>query len=639
MRAALLSTLLLLLAALPPAAHTQPAGDLAGHWAEDRVALLVQRGIVASSADQQFRPDHPVTRAEFVRWLVAASGIPVRPALSAPFIDVPPYYPAAAHIETALSQGWLPRLPLFQPESPQLRGDAVATAVRAVGYTPEAGLLAAHPLPFDDISALAEQQRGSIAVALLTEPALLSEPPRPSFGAGNPMTRAEAASLAAGVLLAGENGVLLQASVPIAPGAELRVEKRGVLRVAALWRVQIAAFVGEENARRLAGQIRERGIPAVIELEDGLYKVRVGSFASPGEAERMRAQLAAEGFMTWLVQSLPAFEALPGPSRTSALLVDLASGLRLLPAAGDGVRMRRQRPTDLARRTGALAAVNGDFFSAGGDPLGCLVIEGEVLSEPDPQRTCAGITADGALVFDRVQSDLTVSAAGATRPISGINRERRADDLIMYRPMFDESTRTNAFGVEAVVVAGVVTAVADLRGNTSIPRDGLVLSGHGRARQWILQTLRPGTLLSVQTRLLPAAGDVRWHQIRHAVGGGPRLLSGGQFAAMQFTGFEGFAGTLTDRRHPRSAIGMLADGRVIVLVTDGRRPWHGLGMTLLELAAELRRLGAVEAMNLDGGGSSVLVAGGRIVSVPSEESGERPVADAWVVLPALQSSR
>jgi exopolysaccharide biosynthesis protein len=166
-----------------------------------------------------------------------------------------------------------------------------------------------------------------------------------------------------------------------------------------------------------------------------------------------------------------------------------------------------------------------------------------------------------------------------------------------------------------------------------------VLSGHGRARQWILQTLRPGMTVTVQSRMVPASGDVRWDQIRQAVGGGPRLLINGQFAAAQFTGLEGFAGSLTDRRHPRTAIGVLGDGRVVVLVADGRRPSHSLGMTLLELAAELRRLGAVEAMNLDGGGSSVLVAGGRVVTVPSEETGERAVADALVVLPAPQSSR
>jgi cell division septation protein DedD len=637
MRVALLAVLVVV-AAAPPAARSQSVTDIAGHWAEERVTLLAQRGIIVTP-DQRFRPDDPVTRADFVRWLVGASGLTVRPALTAPFIDVPPYHPAAAHIETALSQGWLTRAPLFNPDGPQLRGDAVATAVRTLGYAPEAVILAGQSLPYDDTAALPGALQGAIAVARTAEPALLREPPRASFSAETAMTRAEAASLAAGVLLAGEAGITLRASVPVGPGAELRVEKRGVLRVSALWRVQIAAFVAEENARRLAAQIRERGLPAVVELEDGLYKVRVGSFASPGEADPVRTRLATEGFVTWLVQSLPSFEALPGPSRTTALIVDRSTGLRLVPAAGDGIRMRRQRPSELAQRTGAIAAINGNFFADTGDPLGCLVIEGEMVSEPDPQRTCAGITVDGTLIFDRVRGDLAAVAPDGTRPISGVNRERRADELVLYRPIFDVSTRTNAFGAEATVANGVVTAVADLRGSTPIPRDGFVLSGHGRARQWILQTLRPGMTLTVRTRLVSPAGDPRWDQIRQAIGGGPRLLSDGQFAAPSFTGLEGFTDTLTGRRHPRSAIGMLSDGRIILLVVDGRRPSHSLGMTMLELAAELRQFGAVDAMNLDGGGSSVLVAGGRIVTVPSEETGERAVADALLVMPAVQSSR
>jgi len=639
MRAALLIVILIVAAARPPGARAQPFGDLAGHWAEERIMLLLQRGIIPPSGGPAFRPDDPVTRAEFIRWLVAASGVAPRPVLAAPFIDVPPYHPAAAQIETALAQGWLARTPLFHPDAPQPRGEAVTTAVRALGYTPESVLLAGSPLPYDDTAALPAPLQGALAVALLTDPPLLRESARTSFNGGTGMSRAEGASLAAGILLAGERGVKLLASMPVGTGVELRIEKRGVLRVAALWRVQIAAFVAEANAQRLAGQIRERGMPAVIEVEDGLYKVRVGSFVTPGEAEQTRAQLAAEGFTTWLVQSLPSFEALPGPFRATALIVDPASGARLRPAAGDGVRLQRQRPSEMARRAGALAAVNGGFFSPTGDPLGCLIIDGEILSEPDPRRTCAGIAADGSLLFDRVQGELAAAVVDGSRPISGVNRERRADELILYRPAFGESTRTNAFGVEAVVAGGVVTAMADLRGNTPIPPDGFVLSGHGRARLWILQSLRVGTAVTVETALVASGGDPRWDQIRDAIGGGPRLLAGGQFAAAQFTGFEGFAVTLTDRRHPRTAVGVLGDGRIVLFVADGRRPSHSLGMTLLELAAELRGLGAVEAMNLDGGGSSVLVAGGRVVTVPSEETGERAVPDALLVLPAPQTSR
>lgn len=629
MRVVLCAVLLVVLA-LPPLAHAQAPADTAGHWAEDRITLLVRRGIAALLPDQTFRPDEPLARAEFVRWLVAAAGLPLRPVITSSFVDVPAYHPAAPHIEAAVAQGLLPRVPAFLPELPVTRLDAVMMAVRAIGQTFEASVLAGQPAPFDDAAALPDAQRGSIAVALRTEPALLHEPEAVLFRPQEPMTRGEAASLVGGVLAGAEGGLVLRAAIPVAAGVTVMIERRGVLRTPAVWRVQVGAFTTEVNARRLAARMRERGFPVVVELQDGFYKVRVGSFTSALDAQLLKEQLGREGHATWVVQTLPSFEGLAGPAREAALIVDPAAGLRLVPAIGDGGRMRRQRTSEIARRTGALAATNGGFFSPAGSPLGCLMIAGEVVSEPDPQRSCAGIAADGSVIVDRIRGDLQVLAGDRTGRIDGVNRERRAEELILYRPVFDASTRTNAFGAEAVVVHGIVTAVADLRGNTPIPRDGVVLSGHGRARQWILQTLRPGMAVAVQTALLPASGDPRWQAIVHAVGGGPRLLRGGAVA----TGGEGFPSTFTDRRHPRTAIGVLPDGRIVLLVVDGRQPTHSLGMTIVELAIALRRLGAVEAMNLDGGGSSTLVVGGRLLNLPSEETGERPVADALLVIPA-----
>jgi len=624
-----LVALLLLAVWTPAAAHAQPPSDAGGHWAAERIALLVRRGIAQLSGDQTFRPEELITRAELLRWVITASGLPVRGGPLSSFVDVPPYHPAAPFIEAALAQGIIARTPTFLPEAPVTRLDAVIIAVRTIGYASEAAALALQPLPFEDTAGLSEVQRGAIAAAMQVDPLLLTEPAAATFRPAEAMTRGEAASLAAGVLLAVENGVRLRASIPVAPGLSLVVEKRGVLRVQAFWRVQVGAFTSEGNAQRLALRMRERGLPVVVDFQDGLYKVRAGSFTSAVEAQVLKERLGREGYATWVVQTLPSFEGLAGPSREAALMIDPASGVRLVPAVGDGGRMRRQRVSEIARRTGALAAINGGFFSTSGDPLGCLLIAGEWVSEPDVQRSCAGITADGAVIFDRLHADFTVITGEAAARVDGLNRERRADELVLYRPVYDASTRTNAFGAEAVVSNGVVVSVVDQRGNSPIPRDGFVLSGHGRARQWILRALAPGVPVLIQTVLVPRSADPRWQQVVHAVGGGPRLLSGGEWVPP-----EDFPATITDRRHPRTAIGVSADGRVVLVVVDGRQPTHSLGMTLPELAIALRRLGAVEAMNLDGGGSSTIVVGDRVVNQPSDETGERPVADALVVLPA-----
>jgi len=615
-------------AGMPPA-FAQPPGDVAGHWAEERIALLVRRGIVHLAGDRSFRPDEPISRGEFVRWVITAAGLPVRPSALSSFLDVPPYHPAAPFLEAAAAQGIIPRTPAFFPDAPVMRLDAVTIAVRTIGYAPEAAALALQPLPFADSAALPEAQRGAVAAAMQMEPPLLVEPATGTFRPREPMTRAEAASLAAGALLGVEHGARLRGTIPVAPGVQLVVEKRGILRLQVLWRVQVGAFTGEGNALRLAARMRERGLPVVVDFQDGFYKVRAGNFTSAVDAQALKERLGREGYATWVVQTLPSFEGVAGPSRQAALILDLASGVRLVPAVGDGGRMRRQRVSEMARRTGALAATNGGYFSAGGDPLGCLMIDGEWVSEPDGQRSCAGITAEGTVLFDRLHAEFMAVTGETSAPIDGVNRERRANELILYRPIYDASTRTNAFGAEAAVSNGVVVSVSDQRGDSPIPRDGFVLSGHGRARQWILRALAPGTPVVVQTVLVPRSADPRWQQIVHAIGGGPRLLSGGEW-----TPPEDFPAMLTDRRHPRTAMGVLADGRLLLLVVDGRQPTHSLGMTLPELAMELRRLGAVEAMNLDGGGSSTMVVGHRVVNQPSDETGERPVADALLVFPA-----
>ena len=94
---------------------------------------------------------------------------------------------------------------------------------------------------------------------------------------------------------------------------------------------------------------------------------------------------------------------------------------------------------------------------------------------------------------------------------------------------------------------------------------------------------------------------------------------------------EGFAPDFGRGRHPRTALGVRADGRIVLAVVDGRQPKISVGMTIPELSALMAEWGCREAINLDGGGSATMVAGGRIVNHPSDAAGERPVSDALLV--------
>lgn len=84
-------------------------------------------------------------------------------------------------------------------------------------------------------------------------------------------------------------------------------------------------------------------------------------------------------------------------------------------------------------------------------------------------------------------------------------------------------------------------------------------------------------------------------------------------------------------RHPRTAVAKLKDGKFLMIAVDGRQPGVSVGMNLQELAEYLLSLGAVDAMNLDGGGSTTMFLDGKVVNQPSDPNGERKVGDALIV--------
>jgi exopolysaccharide biosynthesis protein len=113
------------------------------------------------------------------------------------------------------------------------------------------------------------------------------------------------------------------------------------------------------------------------------------------------------------------------------------------------------------------------------------------------------------------------------------------------------------------------------------------------------------------------------------IGGFPELLDGGvRVGDLEVEARPSFAAS----RHPRTAVGYDADRRRLwLVVVDGRQGDISTGMTLPELTSLLERLGVDEALNLDGGGSATMVLGRRLFSRPSDDRGERPVANALVL--------
>ena len=123
----------------------------------------------------------------------------------------------------------------------------------------------------------------------------------------------------------------------------------------------------------------------------------------------------------------------------------------------------------------------------------------------------------------------------------------------------------------------------------------------------------------------------KWWKMRTAVGGGPVLIHDGK---IRITAREEqlFPDTRSDgERNPRTAMGYTRDGRLIILLVQGRTPGVAAGASLQQEAQLLLQLGCYEALNLDGGGSSCLLVNGKETIHPSDREGQRPVPAVFLI--------
>ena len=119
-------------------------------------------------------------------------------------------------------------------------------------------------------------------------------------------------------------------------------------------------------------------------------------------------------------------------------------------------------------------------------------------------------------------------------------------------------------------------------------------------------------------------------KVQTAVGGGPVLLQDGKISIANNEELK-FAGKAINDKHPRTAMGYTANGELIVLVVEGRFPGKAEGLTLTQTALLLQQIGCVEALNLDGGGSSCMLINGKETIRPSDKEGQRAVPGVFMI--------
>jgi hypothetical protein len=304
---------------------------------------------------------------------------------------------------------------------------------------------------------------------------------------------------------------------------------------------------------------------------------------------------------------------------------------------------RLERTSSMCARVGCAIAVNGDFFSsATGDATGGVVSTAELLRSPnlrhhqlmippDEGRPSAGrLSWKGSLVPTDLRSLF----------LDGVNVSRNANAIVLYTPSFGHSTRTNRHGNELVLrvvrPAGPIrlgqTSLVRLeslrmaRGDAVIPRDGAVLSGHGRGEKTLSalwSRVKAGKAAPEALLRVEAASDVR-----ESVGGTPILVRGGK------RWFADAARSFVRGRHPRTIVGWNSAGEIFLVAIDGRQRGYSEGMTLAEAADFMIRLGATDAINLDGGGSTTFVERGAVANRPSDRAVRRGGSTAIVHVPS-----
>lgn len=130
-------------------------------------------------------------------------------------------------------------------------------------------------------------------------------------------------------------------------------------------------------------------------------------------------------------------------------------------------------------------------------------------------------------------------------------------------------------------------------------------------------------------RLDGKLGSFKKWKMQTAVGGGPVLVQNGEITITNNEELK-FSGKAINDKHPRTAMGYTNDGKLIILVVEGRNKFAA-GATLTQEAQILKDLGCIEALNLDGGGSSCLVVNGKETIKVSDATGQRPVPAVFII--------
>ena len=300
-----------------------------------------------------------------------------------------------------------------------------------------------------------------------------------------------------------------------------------------------------------------------------------------------------------------------------------------------------------------LVAINGGFGVLGdmkgyGGVLENLHIQaGELMTQPaSDKEACFGVTSDSDFLIGPVEMEAAVTVGTYRFPLECIN-QRFLDGCqsILYTPRMGGSTHTNRRRTYEIILTGLQLPITGKYesefivnqfgkgGNNPIPENGAVISFRSRIDEDLQTQLSEGKRGKIEIELKPAI----WNRTVQAIGGRIQLVKNGRVNEMIEKHHHAQKKHTPGKRQrdlalsyePRTALGY-NEQKLILVVVDGRRSGYSTGLSLYRLASLLIRLGATEAINLDGGSSSTFVVDGKVVNRPSGQ-GERDVLNAVLI--------
>ena len=263
----------------------------------------------------------------------------------------------------------------------------------------------------------------------------------------------------------------------------------------------------------------------------------------------------------------------------------------------------------------AILAVNGTYFKQNtGTPLGALVIDNEIITGPIYERVALGIGQD-EFKTSRLAFEGTLTNRKRQVKVDNINQPRKSyfHTLIYTQAWGEKSPETKSGTKHIAIKDGKIVATSAY--SLIIPENGIVISAPADN----LDGFELGDKVKLDYSLVP-----NWENVDHIISGGPYLLKNGEiFVDASSQKLNAITG-----KNPRTAIGYTKENTMIIVTVDGRKEGSS-GVTLEELAKIMSDLGCYEAINLDGGSSTVMYVKGNTLSGSNVKS--TAISNALVV--------